>query len=141
MKAIEALRLLEETKRMRVEADAGPLRRTRGSAVTGRSSVRCHSWPSPMPDDDLASRMFLLQLSVTSILICAPPQPPTRVPPSEIFSCVSDHFVFELYTVLLLWFLGLGSFGRQLWQRLINIYWNDSITVLARPDIGKLESL
>ena len=67
MKAIEALRMLEESKRMKVEADAGPLRRTRGSAVP--SSVRCHSWPSQIPDDDLASRMFLFRPSVTSILI------------------------------------------------------------------------
>ena len=69
MKAIEALRLLEESKRMKVEADAGPLRRTRGSAVTGQPSVRCHSWPPQIPDDDLASCTFLFQLFVTSILI------------------------------------------------------------------------
>ena len=66
MKAIEALRSLEESKRMKVEADAGHLHRTRGSAVAGPCSVSCHSWPSPIPDDDdLASRMFFFQLSVT----------------------------------------------------------------------------
>ena len=70
MKAIEALRLLEDSKRMKVGIEAGPLRRTRGSAVAGRSSVRCHPWPSPMPGDDLGSGTSLLQLSVTSILIC-----------------------------------------------------------------------